>query len=221
MKNILTISVFALIFGVLAFGIDTTNASEPSISERFGPNKSLVAPMSGTYQFDPAHSAIGFKVVHMGLVNVPGYFKEFTGSVNYNAEDVKKSSVEFSAKTASVDTRVEARNNHLKTADFFDVENHPDMKFKSTKVVVKDKKKNILAVTGDFTLRGVTKSITIPVRVAGFKEGRGGSTTMGVMAETSIKRSEYGVNYGISTGAVSDEVAIELNIEAGMKKEEK
>lgn len=216
MKKAVFVSIFAIAFGIFVFGLDSSNAHGVSILEKFAGPENAAAPKTGIYEFDMAHSSIGFKVLHMGLVSVPGYFKEFSGAVDYNADDVTKSSVEFSAKTESVDTRVEARNNHLKTADFFDVQKYPELTFKSTKVTGSGDK---LMVTGDFTLRGVTKSITIPVTVAGFKEGRGG-VVMGAVSETSIKRSDYGVNFGLG-GAVSDEVNIELNIEAGLKPAEK
>ncbi len=216
MKRALIVTLVAFAAGVFSIGMSSSNAKELSIAERFGPNENLVEAVSGTYEFDVNHSAIGFKVLHMGLVYVPGYFKEFSGSINYNAEDVTKSGVEFTAKTESVDTRVQARDNHLKTADFFDVQKYPEMTFKSTKVSGTG---DSLMVTGDLTLRGVTKSITIPVKIAGFKDGRGGKV-MGATSQTAIKRSDYGVSYGLG-GAVADEVNIELNIEAGIKKEAK
>ncbi|MEZ5344924.1 MAG: YceI family protein [Pyrinomonadaceae bacterium] len=145
---------------------------------------------------------------------MPGYFTDFSGTINYNADDETKSSVEFTAKTTSVDTRVEGRNKHLRSADFFDVENHPEMTFKSTKVAKSGDK---LMVTGDFTLRGVTKSITIPVKVAGFAEGRGGKV-MGAMSETTIDRTAYGVNYNPEGNVISKDVKVILNVEARQAK---
>ena len=124
--------MFTLIGAVCFIGFEGVTARNLSIAEKFA--NTGVAPESGTYNFDKNHSAIGFEVKHMGLIHVPGYFKDFTGSVNYNADDVTKSSVEFSAKTASVDTRVVRRDNHLRSPDFFDAEKHPELSFKSTKV---------------------------------------------------------------------------------------
>src|SRR5688572_16033920 len=89
---------------------------------------------SGVYNFDKAHSFIGFKIKHNGLIEVPGFFRDFTGTVNYDAKDVSKSTVEFTAKVTSVDTGVKARDDHLRTKDFFEVETYPDITFKSTKV---------------------------------------------------------------------------------------
>ena len=102
----------------------------------------------------------------------------------------------------------------MRSADFFDAEKHPEITFKSTKV---EKNGDKLMVTGDFSLRGKTKSITIPITVAGFAKGRRG-TVMGAMAETMIDRTEYGVNYGADSGAISKEVKVSLNIEAGKAK---
>ena len=96
--------VFLAIGAACFIGFEGVTARNLSIAEKFA--NTGVAPESGTYNFDKNHSAIGFKVKHMGLVYVPGYFTDFTGSVNYNADDVTKSSVTFSAKTASVNTRV-------------------------------------------------------------------------------------------------------------------
>ncbi len=209
MKKVILTIVFALIGGAFLFGTDSLDAKKISIEEKFG-NSTVVAE-SGAYKFDVAHSAIGFKVKHMGLVDVPGYFTEFSGTVNYNADDVTKSSVEFSAKTASVDTRVARRDNHLRSADFFDAEKFPEITFKSKKV---EKSGDTLNVTGDFTLRGVTKTMTIPVKVAGFASGRGGSKVMGATAETMFDRTAFGVDYGAKSGAIGKDVKVILNIEA-------
>jgi polyisoprenoid-binding protein YceI len=175
---------------------------------------------AGVYNFDKAHSFIGFKVRHMGLIEVPGFFRDFTGAVNFDPADVTKSTVEFTAKATSVDTGVAGRDKHLRTADFFDVEKYPDITFKSTKV---EKKGKGWMMTGDFTMRGVTKSISFPFQIAGWlpaDERSGGK--MGIAAETTINRRDYGVNWGnnLPSGvpAVSDSVTVTLQIEAGKAK---
>jgi polyisoprenoid-binding protein YceI len=207
MRKVVWAVLLAAVSCFIFAGFTRTDAHVVTFSEKFG--GSSAEGESGVYNFDPYHTSIGFTVVHMGLINVPGYFREFTGSVNYDAADVTRSTVEFSAKTASVDTRVEQRDNHLRTADFFDVEKYPDMTFKSAKVA---KNGDVLEVTGDLTLRGVTKSITLPVRIVGFIDGNGGKV-MGATVETSIDRSDFGVNYGLD-GVISKDVRIILNIEA-------
>ena len=169
---------------------------------------------SGSYDFDKAHSFIGFKVKHNGLIEVPGFFRDFTGKVNFDATDISKSTVEFSAKATSVDTGVGARDNHLRTKDFFEVETYPNITFKSTKVAKKGKS---WMVTGDFTMKGVTKSISFPFEISGWvapDERSGGK--MGITAETMINRRDFGVNY--PNTVVSDQIKVVLQIEAGKKK---
>ena len=197
-----------------------TEAVNPSFAERFAVDKKQNGE-TGTYQFDKAHSFIGFKVNHMGLIEVPGFFRDFTGTVNYDANDITKSSVEFSAKVTSIDTGVAPRDKHLRTADFFDVEKYPDLTFKSTKV---EKKGKNFIVTGDLTMRGVTKQVSIPFQIAGWlPEGERNGAKMGIQGETTINRRDFGVNYGnnLPTGipAIGDNVKVVLQIEAGKAKE--
>jgi polyisoprenoid-binding protein YceI len=205
------------LFIVSNFG---TTAENVSIAEKYAAtaDKLSAEEQTGTYNFDKAHSSIGFRVKHMGLVDVPGYFRDFSGTIKYDGKDVAKSSVEFTAKMTSVDTGVARRDEHLRKADFFEVEKYPDMSFKSTKV---EKKGKDWMLTGDLTMRGVTKQISFPIMVAGFlKDERG--TKIGVTAETTVNRRDFGVNYGsnLPNGAamLSDDVKVVLNIEANMQK---
>jgi polyisoprenoid-binding protein YceI len=188
-------------------------AENKSFADRFV-NDSKQTGESGVYSFDKAHSFIGFKVKHMGLIDVPGYFRDFTGEVTYDAKDVSKSTVNFKAMMTSVDTGVAARDKHLRTADFFEVEKYPEMTFKSTKV---EKKGKGWVVTGDLTMKGVTKSVAIPFTIPGWLPGERG-LKMGIAGETTINRRDFGVNYGnnLPSGiaALSDEVKVELQIEA-------
>ena len=218
MKRVSLLAAIAFV-AFAALWQSSTQAVSLSFADRF----SAAAPMgdSGQYDFDKAHSFIGFKVRHMGLIEVPGFFRDFTGSVNFDSKDISKSTVEFTAKATSVDTGVGGRDKHLRTADFFEVEKYPDITFKSTKV---EKKGKQWMLTGDFTMKGVTKSITFPFEIAGWlpaDERSGGK--MGIAAETTINRRDFGVNYGSNlpsgVAAVSDQVKIVLQIEAGRKKE--
>ena len=215
----------SLLLGIafLAFIILSQNGTEAvnqTFAERFAAGPAVGD--SGSYSFDKAHSFIQFSVNHTGLVNVPGFFRDFTGTVNFDAKDITKSSVEFTAKANSIDTGVAPRDNHLRSADFFEVDKYPDITFKSTKV---EKRGKGFLLTGDFTMKGVTKSITFPFQIAGWlpaNDKSGGK--MGIVAETSINRRDYGVNWGsnlpgTSIPAVSDNVKISLQIEAGKKKD--
>ena len=178
--------------------------------------KAMKQAEAGTYNFDKAHSFIGFKIKHMGLIEVPGYFRDFTGTVNYDTTDPSKSSVQFSAKMTSVDTGVTGRDNHLRTKDFFEVETYPEMTFKSTSVA---KKGNGWVLTGDLTMKGVTKSVSIPFEVTGFIPGgeRAGAK-IGIVGETKINRRDFNVTYGTNmpngVAMLSDDVKVVLQIEA-------
>jgi polyisoprenoid-binding protein YceI len=220
MKRALLFTSFAL-FVLIAFSQTITEAGSQAFMERFAVGDKARMGDSGVYSFDKAHSFIGFKVKHMGLIDVPGYFRDFTGNVNFDAADITKSSVEFTAKATSIDTGVAARDRHLRTADFFDVEKYPDLTFKSTKV---EKKGKNYVLTGDLTMRGVTKSVSFPFQIAGWlppDERSGGK--MGIVAETTLNRRDFGVNYGNTlpngVAALSDDVKIVLQIEAGKAKQ--
>ncbi len=193
-----------------------TGAVNQTFAEHFAGGKEVGG--SGTYNFDKAHSFIQFTVNHTGLTEVPGFFRDFTGSINFDAKDITKSTVEFTAKATSIDTGVARRDNHLRTADFFEVDKYPDITFKSTKV---EKKGKGFLLTGDFTMKGVTKSISFPFQIVGWlpADDKNGEK-MGIAAETTINRRDYGVNWGSSLPgtkipAVSDTVNISLQIDAG------
>jgi polyisoprenoid-binding protein YceI len=216
MKRVLFL-VLAL-SGALAFSIFSTpymSAENASLSERFAAAKPDATGPSGTYNFDKAHTFIGFKVRHMGLIEVPGFFRDFTGAVVYDAADTSKSSVTFTAKATSVDTGVAPRDNHLRTPDFFDVATYPEITFTSTKI---EKKGKAWLVTGDLKMKDVTKSITFPFDIYGFLKGQNGSTRVGIGAETTVNRQEYNVKYNSKlpdgTSSVDDNIKVVLQIEA-------
>lgn len=218
MKRFTIFTVLVLATAVL-LPLFETQAVTRSFAEKFAA-ASQDAATSGTYNFDKNHSVIGFRVKHMGLIEIPGYFRDFSGTVDYNAQDVTKSSVSFTAKATSIDTGVAPRDNHLRNKDFFEVETYPDLTFKSTKV---EKKGNALMIAGDLTMKGVTKQISFPFQVTGFlpADQRSGGK-MGVTAETVINRRDFGVNYGSNmpngVPVLSDEIKITLQIEANKPK---
>ncbi len=209
---------FSILMGVafVAFAVlsqSGTGAVNLTMAEKFA-GAPATGP-SGVYTFDKAHTAIGFKVRHNSLIDIPGYFRDFTGTINYDSAEVGKSTVEFTAKATSIDTGVAGRDNHLRSKDFFEVEKFADVTFKSTKV---EKKGNAWLVTGDFTMKGVTKSITFPFNIAGINPAteRSGAR-MGVTAATKINRRDFGVNYGVAA-VIADEVHVDLQIEATMPR---
>ena len=170
---------------------------------------------TGDYRVDAAHSVIGFSIRHFEISFVRGRFKDFTSTLHFDADDVTKSTVQFTAKVESVDTGVTGRDNHLRTADFFDVAQFPEMTFKSTKV---EKKGNGYVMHGDLTLKGVTKQISFPFNLTGALKDNRGNVRFGVAAETKINRRDYGINWGakMANGGlnVADEVMIDLQLEA-------
>jgi polyisoprenoid-binding protein YceI len=182
-----------------------------------GAAKVSYAPVpAGDYNIDPAHSIIGFSIRHLEIAWVGGRFKDFKGTIRYDERDVTKSSVEFSAKVASIDTGVEARDKHLRTADFFDAEKHPEMGFRSTRVEVE--RANGYVLHGDLTIKGVTKQVAIPFTVTGAVKDPWGNTRFGVEARTKINRRDFGITFGqaLANGGldIGNEVTIEFQLEA-------
>ena len=144
-----------------------------------------------------------------------GRFKDFKGSVTYDGSDITRSSVEFTAKIESVDTGVAPRDAHLRTADFFDAAKYPEMSFKSTQV---EKRGKQYLLTGDLTIKGVTKQITFPFTTTGLVNDPWGGERFGIEASTVINRRDFGINFGhvLDSGAldVANEVTIDLHLEA-------
>jgi polyisoprenoid-binding protein YceI len=171
---------------------------------------------AGTYNLDTAHSIIGFAVRHLEINWVEGRFKDFTGVVNYNDEDVTRSTVEFTARIESIDTGIAPRDKHLRTADFFDVAKYPEMKFVSTKIEKKGRDRYVLH--GDFTLKGVTRQIEFPFTYTGAVKDPWGGTRFGIEAHTKIDRRDYGITYGNALAGggfdVGNEITIDLQLEA-------
>lgn len=169
---------------------------------------------TGTYTIDAAHSKVGFEVVHLVVATVDGEFKKVSATVNLNSNPAK-STVEAVIDVASVDTGNEKRDGHLRTGDFFDAATHPTMTFKSRSFKLKGDK---LTVTGDLTLRGVTKAVTLEGRFRGVAADGYGNEKVGASLRGSINRKDFGVSWNAAVEAgpvVSDTVDLILNIEAG------
>ncbi len=167
-----------------------------------------------TFRIDPEHTNIGFKVRHF-FSKVPGRFNKFEGQIRLDRENLAKgSSVEITIDAASIDTNDEKRDQHLRSADFFDVANHPKLTFKSTKV--RQAGDNKLKVDGNLTIRGVTRPVTLDVDVLGF--GKGYGFRGGFEANTTINRKDFGVAWNdiVEGGGyvLGNDVEIVLNVEA-------
>ena len=175
-----------------------------------------------TYVVDKTHSEASFKVRHL-MSKVSGKFDDFAGKVMIDPAKPTASSVEFTIKTASIDTGAPDRDKHLKTPDFFDAEKYPEINFKSTKIVP-TKAKNVYSVTGDFTMHGVTQKLTLPVEFLGYGKDPWGNQRAGFTLNTRINRKDYGVNWNkaLDNGGVlvGDDVDIEVNLETVKSKAE-
>jgi polyisoprenoid-binding protein YceI len=185
--------MFGLVFGVSACASSTTHAAD-------------------SYQFDPAHTSVAFRIQHAGISFVQGRFNEFSGACTIDTADPSKSSFEMTIKTASIDTAVAKRDEHLRTPDFFDVKQFPEMTFKSTAVKKVD---GGLEVTGNFTLHGVTKPVTFTLMGGKTVEFPKGTMRIGFFTEFKLKRSDYGMAKMIPD--VGDEVHITIGLEAVKK----
>lgn len=163
----------------------------------------------GEYTVDPVHTTVMFRVQHYETSWFYGRFGDVSGKVNYSAATPEKASVEFTVKTASIDTFHPARNTHVKSAEFFDVEQFPTATFKSKKVA---KSATGLSVTGDFTLHGVTKELTFEVlHLAGGKDMKG-NVIGGFEGKLEFKRSDFGIKTFLP--AVGDDITLLVSIEA-------
>lgn len=180
-----------------------------------------VAAATHTYVVDPAHSEAAFQIRHM-FTNVRGRFGDFEGTVTMDAENPAASTVTFRIDAATIDTDQEQRDNHLRSKDFFWVEKYPEITFVSETIrhVADDQ----YAVTGTFTMHGVSKTITLPVTFLGSGQDPWGKTRAGFSTEATLDRKDYGMvwNATLDQGGyvLGDEVEIQVNLETIEKQPE-
>lgn len=168
-----------------------------------------------TWQIDPAHSAIHFSVRHMMVSKVRGELTRFQGTIDLDEARPERSTVAVAIDAASIDTRLEARDVHLRSADFLDAERYPTIDFVSRRVErLGDDRARMV---GDLTIRGVTREVALDVEYAGQSASPWGTTNAGFSARTRIKRSDWGLtwNQALETGGflVGDELTIEIDLE--------
>lgn len=168
------------------------------------------------WTIDTVHSSVEFSVRHMMMAKVKGVFHQFDANIEADPTDLTTANIDFTIQTASVDTRNEDRDNHLRSADFFDTESHPTLTFRATQITQKGDGE--YEITGDVTLRGVTRKETFYADYEGQGKDPWGNEKVGFSVEGKIKRSDYGLtwNAALETGGVlvSDEVKITLDIQA-------
>ena len=178
-------------------------------------NAPAVVP-AGTYALDPAHSNFNFSVQHMGLASVTGAFRDVAGTVTVGAAGLSTLRATATAQATSIDTGVEARNNHLRTADFFDVANHPTVTFESTGVT--NVRGRFFRLNGRLTMHGVTRPVVLDAEYKGTATQpaqMGGKRLVGFVARTTVNRNDFGLSYG--PNVIGRDVAIVLNVEAAQQ----
>ena len=162
------------------------------------------------WQNDDAHSQLGFTDTHLGIADVSGTFNDFDVSIQSTKPDFSDAVFELVVKANSIDTRVEARDNHLKSADFFNVEQHPEIHFKSTGI--KKAGKNKFALTGDLTLHGVTKTVTMDLLYRGSVENPGNKKqTAGFQLTGTIDRRDFNLGNDFPPPMISNTVRIKAD----------
>jgi polyisoprenoid-binding protein YceI len=173
------------------------------------------ATKTTTYNIDKAHAEVAFQVRHL-LTKVRGRFAEFEGALEYDEEHPDNSKVSVAVQAASIDTSERDRDNHLRSADFFDVEKYPALTFKSRAIV--RKATTGFDVTGDLTIHGVTRQVTFDVSFLGKAKDPWGNERVAFEAEATINRKDYGLNWNaaLETGGflVGDEVKVSLSVQA-------
>jgi len=171
-----------------------------------------------TWSIDPTHSEIGFKVKHMMFTNVSGKFNSFEAAIENEDDKFETSKISFNADVNSINTNNTDRDNHLRSADFFDVEKFAKLSFVSTDIVKVDE--NNFKVSGDFTIKDVTKKITLDAEYSGLMKDPWGNTKAGFALEGKINRKDFGLtwNAAIETGGVLVGEDVKLLIEVQLVK---
>lgn len=179
------------------------------------PGTSFVSDLAGDYVLDPSHTRLGFSARHAMVTKVRGNFEDFEGTAHIDTTTPANSKVEVTIHAASVTTGNEQRDGHLKTPDFFDIENHPTISFTSTNV---KRDGSEWAITGDLTINGVSKPVTIDFEETGSAKDPYGNTRIGFEGATTIDRTDWNLNFNatLETGGVlvSEKVKLEFDISA-------
>jgi polyisoprenoid-binding protein YceI len=194
----------------------TTSTTSTTPATNAAPAASAVAPdISGAYTIDPSHTRLGFNARHAMVTSVRGSFGELTGTAHVDTAVAGSSSVNLTIKTASVETGSADRDGHLVSADFFDVETYPEITFTSTDVA---RDGDTWAITGDLTIKDVTKPVTIDFDFLGTALDPFGNTRIGFEGSTTVNRKDWGLtwNAALETGGVlvSDKIKLEFDISA-------
>ena len=176
----------------------------------------IPSTVTGTYELDPTHSRIGFVARHAMVTKVRGSFNEFAGSGYFDAEDPSRSHLELTIQASSIDTRNADRDGHLRSNDFFAMDEHPEIRFSSTAVEALDG--TTYRVSGDLTIKGTTKPVTVDFDFEGAAVDPFGNHRIGLEGRTTINRKDWGVSWNAALDAggvlVSEKVTLELEVSA-------
>jgi polyisoprenoid-binding protein YceI len=188
-----------------------TAATEPTTEA----TTSALADISGDYALDPSHTTIGFTARHAMVTKVRGHFRDFEGTAHVDTTDPSASSVRVTIDAGSVTTGNEQRDGHLRTPDFFDIDNHPQITFVSTEV---ERDGTEWEITGDLTINGITKPVTILFEETGSAKDPFGNTRVGFEGAATIDRTDWGLSFNaaLETGGVlvSEKIKLEFDISA-------
>jgi polyisoprenoid-binding protein YceI len=204
----------------LVFNVEVKTREATSMKRKILSIAMMVVAAAGlssaadTYTIDPAHSDVGFKIRHL-VSKVTGQFNEFSGTVVADFGNLERSSVRFTIKAASIDTRNGDRDTHLRGEDFFDVEKYPEITFASSAITKAGD--STFNVAGTLTMHGVSREITLPVIYLGEVKDPWGNTKAGYQISTTLNRKDYGMvwNKALDSGSLilGDEVEVEINLE--------
>ncbi|MGW2340975.1 YceI family protein [Streptomyces sp. NPDC001661] len=199
------------------FGRKNESAATPAAAA--APANPDLAAVTGDYTVDPAHTTLGFVARHAMVTNVKGSFSDFTGSLHLDGSDPAKSTASFDVQMASISTGNEDRDGHLKSADFFKIDEFPTMTFRSTSA--ESLGGDDYRITGDLTILGTTKPLSIDLEFNGVAKDPFGNERVGFEGKTEILRSEWGLtwNAALETGGVLISDKIKLNFDISAIKE--
>lgn len=166
------------------------------------------------WAIDPTHSEIGFKVKHMMFTNISGKFGTYDATITTEDDNFENANIEFSADINSINTNNTDRDNHLKSGDFFEAENHPKLTFKATSFT---KKGDDYELEGDLTLKGITKSVKLPTEFSGLMKDPWGNTKVGINISGKINRKDWGLTYNAALEAggvlIGEDVRLDIEIQ--------
>lgn len=171
--------------------------------------------MADVYTIDSVHSSIGFAIKHMTVSTTRGEFTDYTGTITFDPADIPGTEIDITIQAASIDTRQEARDKHLRSPDFFDTENYPTITFNNVEV---KGAADTATLSGDLTMHGVTKRIAIPAEISGPVMNHKGKRVIGISGQVTVNRQDFGISFNkiLDTGGlvVGNKVKIQIEVEA-------